>query len=53
MIANVTTTHTTEPDKLRRELLNEFGGDPKGGPVAALAARAKAQIAAREAAAKS
>jgi hypothetical protein len=52
MIAHVTTTHTTDPDKLRRELLSEFGGDRKIGPMATLAARAKAQIAARAAAAK-
>ena len=53
MIANLTTTHSSKPDKLLSELLGALGISRKSGPIAALAARAKAQIAARKAAAKS
>jgi hypothetical protein len=50
MIAHLTTTHATEPNKLRRELLAGLGRGRR--PISDLGARAKAQIAARAAAAK-
>jgi hypothetical protein len=53
MISDITITHCSEPDKLRRGLLSSLGQGLGRPAPSDLAIRAKAQIRDREAAAKS
>jgi hypothetical protein len=52
MIAHLTTTHSSEPDKLRRQLVSALGPEHGRPGASDIAIRARAQIKAREAAAK-